>query len=399
MAVFDVVVIGLGMIGSAALRALSESGETGRVAGVGPAEPDDWGRSEGPFASHYDHARITRVSDPDQIWAALARRSIDAYPALAARSGVVFHHPGGHLRLGRGADDPLLAASAAHARALGVPVELLAGAALGERFPYLRFPPGAGGLYEHGGAGWINPRALVAGQLAIAVDQGAILVRDAATSIHREGEGFLVATRGGEVLRATRVLVSVDGATGDLLEPLLGARLQLERQAHTTVLAELREEQAVTLAGMPSLIWPLVDHPVLPSVYTTPPARYPDGRWYLKIGGPLHTPHLLESSATIRAWFQSPGNPVEIAALCEVLRGLVPGVEVLRWATKPCMNTYTAHGYPYIAELGPGLFVCTGGCGAAAKSSHAIGHLGARLVARGVWEDPLPVEAFRAVFA
>ena len=46
-------------------RALSEAGGELRVAGVGPAEPDNWAAHQGAFASHYDHARITRVTDPD----------------------------------------------------------------------------------------------------------------------------------------------------------------------------------------------------------------------------------------------------------------------------------------------------------------------------------------------
>lgn len=398
MPAFDIAVIGLGMIGSAALRALAESGEGVRVVGVGPAEPADWGRSDGPFASHYDHARITRVTDPDRIWAVLARRSIDAYPAIAVHGGVTFHHPSGHLRLGRGANDPLLVTAETFGHELAAPVERCGAAELRERFPYLRFPAEAAGLYEGGGAGWIEPRALVAAQLTCAERAGATVVREAATAIRRDGDGFAITTSGGATVHTDRLLLSADEATGELLEPLLGARLHMERQAHTTVLAELDEAQAARLVGMPSLIWPLDGHLVLPSVYTTPPARYSDGRWYLKIGGPLHIPLLLHTPDDVRRWFHSPGNPAEIDALQGVLLSLVPGLEVRGWSSKPCMNTYTAHGRPYVDQLDAGVFVCTGGCGAAAKSSDAIGALGARLALRGAWNDQLPAEAFRAVF-
>lgn len=395
---FDVAVVGLGMIGSAALRALAEGGPPLRVAGVGPAEPADRAAHPGPFASHHDHARITRVTDPDPIWAALARRSIDAYPTIAARSGVAFHHPAGHLRLGRGPGDPALDAAEAHGRALGAPLERLTPAALAARFPDLRLPAGADGLLEGGGAGWINPRALVAAQLAVAAAQGAAVVRDEVTAIRRAAGGFALATRGGRELRAARVLLSADSSTGALLAPLLGRAPRLEHQGHTTVLAELRPEQAAALAGMPSLIWPLAGHPVLPSVYTTPPARYPDGRWRLKIGGPLHAPLLLEGPAAVTSWFQGPGNPAEIEALQGVLRAIVPALDAAGWSAQPCMNSYTAHGRPYVDSLDDGLFICTGGCGAAAKSSDAIGRLGAGLARHGAWDDPLPAEAFRVVY-
>lgn len=397
MASFDLAVIGLGLIGSAALRALGEDTSL-RVVGVGPAEPADWASYNGPFASHYDHARITRVTDPDRVWAELARRSLDAYATIKARGGVAFHHPSGHLRIGRGVADRSLAAAEAFGRELGAPVQRLDAAALAVRFPELRLPADAAGLIEGGGAGWINPRALVAAQLAAATAQGAQIMRGAVTELWRAGAGYQLSTADGATLHAERVLVSAHGYSAELLRPLLGHALALENQGHTTVYAELSPEQAANLAALPSLILPLDDDPVLPSVYTTPPARYPDGRWRLKIGGPLHTPLVLDGPAAVRSWFQGQGNPAEIAALQGALLRLFPELRPLGWSSKPCMNSYTAHGYPYVDQVAEGLFVCTGGCGAAAKSSDAIGRLGAALARTGAWHDPLPRELFRASF-
>ena len=55
--IFDVAVIGNGMIGAAASRYLSAAGL--QVAAVGPSEPANWKTHEGAFASHYDEGRIT----------------------------------------------------------------------------------------------------------------------------------------------------------------------------------------------------------------------------------------------------------------------------------------------------------------------------------------------------
>jgi sarcosine oxidase len=95
-------------------------------------------------------------------------------------------------------------------------------------------------------------------------------------------------------------------------------------------------------------------------------------------------------------WFHSPGNPAEIAALQSALLDLLPGLEVLSWASKPCMNTYTPHDRPFVDQLGDGMFVCTGGCGSAAKSSDEIGRMGALLTQHGRWAYDLPASAFRA---
>jgi sarcosine oxidase len=398
---FDIAVIGLGMIGSAALRHLSAPVNGLRVAGIGPAEPDDWATHQGAFASHYDRARITRVTDPDRAWAILAQRSIASYAEIERRSGIAFHAPVGHLRvntLPESAGDPF-GAAAAIGQALGAPVEPLDGDQIGAQFPYLNAPAGARGLYERGGAGYINPRALVAAQLAIAAQQGAAITRAEVVGLARDRAGFVLATGDGQTIAARRVLISTHGYTNALVRPLLGHALDLENQAHTTVYAELADDQAQRLAGMPSLIWSLASDPVLPSVYTTPPTVYPDGRVYFKIGGPLHRPLLLPDADAIRVWFQGPGNPEEIGALQNVLIGLVRDLEVRRWSAKPCMNTYTAHGYPYVDQLDAGLFVCTGGCGSAAKSSDEIGRMGALLAQHGAWSYDLPASTFQAVLA
>jgi sarcosine oxidase len=388
-----IAVIGLGMIGSAVLRAVSAQAGID-VVGVGPAEPTDWSTAEGPFASHYDHARITRITDPDPIWATLAQRAIAAYAPLEAQSRIRFHYPTGHLRVGLNAADPSLADAERYGRELGAPVQRLNRAELAERFPELHLPNDTAAVLEGGGSGWINPRALVAAQLAVAAAQGATVIRAAATGLERTVTGVRIQLNTGAQLEADRVVVSADAATAELVGPLGGDAPALVTEAHTTVYAEVAPAVAKELAERPSLILPLPGNPVVTSIYTTPAAIYPDGRAYLKIGGPLVEPHYLATRDAWTPWFRSAGHPPEIAALQAALRELYPDVPLLGWASKPCANTYTRHDRPYVAEVAPGVVVCTGGCGAAAKSSDAIGRLGADLALHGAWRDALPAEAF-----
>lgn len=56
---FDYIVVGRGLIGTAAARHLSHRGH--RVALIGPSEPACRHRHRGPFGSHYDEGRITRI--------------------------------------------------------------------------------------------------------------------------------------------------------------------------------------------------------------------------------------------------------------------------------------------------------------------------------------------------
>ena len=86
---YQVAVIGRGMIGAAAARHLAEAGV--HVVLIGAGEPADYATSTGPFASHYDQGRITRISSASPVWAELAARSIERYADMAARSGIEFH--------------------------------------------------------------------------------------------------------------------------------------------------------------------------------------------------------------------------------------------------------------------------------------------------------------------
>lgn len=73
--VYDVCVVGRGLMGSAAARHLAANGAN--VVAVGPPECNSSRKAEVEiFGAHYDEGRITRRTDPDPVWALLAQRSI-----------------------------------------------------------------------------------------------------------------------------------------------------------------------------------------------------------------------------------------------------------------------------------------------------------------------------------
>ena len=130
---YDLVVVGRGLVGSAAARHAAEAGH--RVAIVGPTE-----RSQpdvGVYGCHNDEGRITRRLDVDPTWAALASRSMDRYADIEARSGIRFHDAVGCLAVGR-AGGPYLAAVAATAEARRLELEALDEDQLRAKWPRLR---------------------------------------------------------------------------------------------------------------------------------------------------------------------------------------------------------------------------------------------------------------------
>ncbi len=381
---FDVAVVGRGMIGSAAARHLAESGLS--VAAVGPDEPTDWPSWTGPFASHFDEGRITRVSDRDPAWSVAARRSIKRYGDIEARSGIAFHHPVGLV-----ISTPELPDWLATSQANGAAVEAVDADWVTETTGIV-VPDGAPVAYETAPAGHINPRALVAAQNVLARRAGASIVAEAATSVERRsgGDGFGIAGPWGSV-EARRVVI----ATGSFGHGLLGAdderRLGLVRRPRTVVLAELGQDADGEARPLPSLIMRDQTDDRLASTYWVPPVVYPDGRTYLKIGGVLAVDQEIAAGpdphGELVDWFHGSGDPNEADALRSALAARLPGRPIPSSTTVPCVYTGTASGLPIIDWLDDGLAVAVGGNGAAAKSSDELGRLAAALAAGDLAPD------------
>lgn len=394
--IYDVAVIGNGLIGAAASRYLSVAGL--QVAAIGPGEPLQWKSHQGVFASHYDQGRITRIIDPDPIWGILGKRSLAAYASLEEESGIPFHGAAGCLRVSpdpSAANDTLHQAERVGQEANAIYTVEHTDEGLNEIFPFLHFPAGATALWERGGAGYVNPRQLVEAQLRVAVQRGATLIRETVTAISRKAQAVVMTTDQGQEIAAKSLLISAGAYSSWLLpQPLV-----YQRKAVTVLLVELSPTEAERLRALPSIIYRLQGDPILASIYSLPPIRYPDGKIYLKIGGTLHTPNLLTTAAAIGEWFHGDGNVVEADALREVLFALLPNLQARSVQSRPCVVTYTAHGYPYIGQAAEGIYVATGGCGAAAKSSNEIGRMGALLVEhQGAWHSDLPAAHFQICY-
>ena len=170
-ATYDLVVVGAGLVGSAAARhaVCGWRASRGRIALVGPTEAprDQWGEREA-YGAHHDEGRITRCTDPDPTWAVLAQRSIARYGEIASQAGTrPFFTECGHLACAPHGS-PVLEARARNAAAMGVPFEALDEGQLRERFPYLSLPPGAAAVFEPNRSGHISARRLVAAQIGAA---------------------------------------------------------------------------------------------------------------------------------------------------------------------------------------------------------------------------------------
>lgn len=198
----DVIVLGLGAMGSAVLHRLAERGL--RVVGLDRHHPPhDRGSTHG-------ETRITRLAigeGPD--YAPLVRRSHVLWRELERASATTLMRQLGGLVIGD-ADDPFLAQTRADALRWEIAHENLSHRAFIERFPMFAAPPGTEAYLEPE-AGLLHPEAAVAAQLSLARRAGAELrLGTEVESWHSDPQGVSVTTAEG-TLRA-RELVLCAGA-------------------------------------------------------------------------------------------------------------------------------------------------------------------------------------------
>ena len=371
---FDVAVIGRGLIGSAAGRHLAESGHT--TALIGPGEPLDRAASDGPFASHHDEGRVTRIAGRTPMWAEVAALSIQRYADLEARSGIRFHHPVGFIAAYPDADDWIERAGVWGSDARRVDPAWV------RETTGIAITNGLGLVHEGAPAGYIRPLPLVAAQTRLTTEAGGTVIEAAVTSIGRRAAGFEISGDFGSVL-ADRVLV----ATGAFGSELFEWQLALERRARTVVMARLDDDGSI-----PSLI---ADDPPdgrVNEIYWVPPVRYPDGSERIKIGGDMKQTILLDVE-DLAPWFRGSGDPEEIECLTNNLRSLLPDAPLADFVSAPCVITGTTTGIPHIGWVDDHVAVAIGG-----KSSDELGRLASTLFSDDGWDSGLDREQFMPVF-
>lgn len=382
-------------MGAAAARHLATAHES--VAVIGPDEPADRATHQGIFGSHYDEGRITRILDPDPIWARLAQRSLGRYRDIEAQGCISFYHEVGHLMVAPEpeADTDYMACVQNVAKELEVVCDTLADAAVAEQFPYLAFESGSVAMYQPHMAGHVSPRSQVRAQVVAAQNQGVTVIPEIVQRVDATPSSVAVTTATGQVLHGQHVLVATGGFSNT--HALLPQPLEIDVYARTIVLLELGSDDVARLHGMPSIIYKPRDP--TGHCYILPPIRYPDGKYYLKIGG-YPQEHTLGGLEALQDWFRGVGT-VEAARHLEAkLHRVIPGLNPVAVHSDSCVTTSTPTGQIYADRIGDGrIGVLVGGNGSAGKSADEIGRVGALMIAHDVWVYDIDAQHFRARFA
>lgn len=242
---FEVAVVGMGALGSAAAYHLARRG-----AKVIAFEQYDLGHVRG--ASH-DTSRIVRTSYGASSYVRLAQSAYRDWADLEAESGErLLTITGGVIFLPIAG--PYSASDFTSAlEECDVPHELLSPAEVTQRWPQFQVPDGVETVYTADTGIAHAARTVATLQMRARVHGADIRDRTPVEALIPDGEGVIVRTAGGDV-RAGKVIVAADAWTNELLEPL-GAAIPLDVMQEQVTYFQSSRPEAHDSDSFPVWIW------------------------------------------------------------------------------------------------------------------------------------------------
>ena len=241
----DVIVLGLGGLGSAAAYWLARSGA--RVIGL---ERYELGHDRG---ASQDHSRIIRLSYHDPAYVRLAQAAYASWAEVAGEAGDELVIVTGGIDIFPAEDAFDRAAYCAAMDACDVPYERLDAAEAMRRFPEMRLEESTEVLFQAQTGIAAAARANAAHQ-RLARAHGADLREGARVEAISTAGGEVCVTVGGQRIRAAQLVVCAGPWTSDALA-LLGHRLNLTVTREQVVYLEPQAPEAFAPERFPVWIW------------------------------------------------------------------------------------------------------------------------------------------------
>ena len=315
---YDVIVVGLGAIGSAAAYRLADAGGGRRVLGL---EQFELGHDRGASS---DVSRITRLSYHRREYVELAIEAQVAWRDVERASGQTIITLTGGLDLAPPGAAESIDDYAAAMTAARVPFEALDDVDVARRWPQWRLDAGTRAIYQSNG-GIADPERGNAAHQRLAREAGAELVEHArVAAISDHGDEIVVEVDDGRRFGAGAVVVATDAWTNDLLEPL-GHPLPLTVTREQVTWFQPVEPAAFEPGRFPIWIW--LDQP---SFYGFPTHRGPGPKVGEDVGG-------RETTARTRDFLTDPDC---LRRMERFLAARLPGAGKAV-ATKTCLYTLT----------------------------------------------------------
>lgn len=371
---YDVIVIGMGSMGSAACYHLARAGAS--VLGLEQFEiPHSMG-------SHHGQSRIIRKAyfeHPDYV--PLLEQAYRNWSALEVITGSSVFLRTGLLYMGR-RDQLLLKGSKASAVQYGIPLETIPSSDIYHRYPQLSLPKEFEVLFEPD-AGLVMPERAVLLYTDQAIRLGAdVRANTGVTGWHRDGSGYRVNTASGPVY-ATKLVITAGPYASKILPEIAGS-LNVTRQVVAWVIP--KNQDAFRLGNFPC--WTLAEEGV-PGIYYGFPVL-PVGSH----GGPIgfKVAHHAPADPCDPDTVSRHTTEADEAPLRRVLRTYFREGYQSTHLLKTCLYTNTPD-ENFIIDYLPGherdVAIAAGFSGHGFKFASAVGEILAELVLEGQTKSPI----------
>lgn len=409
--IFDIAVIGAGMFGSSAAKYLSLSKTN--VALIGIEEPINKSDavSSLAFGAHYDQARIARRLGWDEVWAVTDSRSMNRFSSIESQSGISFFHECGSLVLMANTIAHRTDAIIKQCQANSIPVERMNAGSVEHHWQYIKTPPivgGVEGLFEDQKAGYLNPRQLINAQLEIFESCKGELIRGTVIGVVKDRQSNLwklsVFKNGKtELIYSEKLLIAAGAFINDNNILPMDCKLELYAFTEPNLLFETEKEDVEIMRTMPAII--TVDPEDTGnnnmSIYLLPPIKYPDDKWYIRIGpGMQPIVKQLDTFEQMRHWcIEQQITTQQREFLMRMAQVLLPNLKAKSIKESCCIIEKTPTKYPYIGQINDdsSLNVVVGGNGHGARGSDEIGRLAANVVMGNEWDFPIEQSKFKPI--
>jgi sarcosine oxidase len=367
---FDVIVIGLGAMGSAAAYHLARRGQ--RVLGI-----DQFTPAHELGSSHGGSRIVRRAYFEGSAYVPLMNRSYQLWDELSADFGEQLFTRCGCLMIGR-PDSPIVRGTVGSAEQWNIPHEVFDGAAMRARFPQFAVPSEQVAVLERD-AGYVRPEVAVLAQLELAIAAGAELWFDTeveSVELRPSGVHLIAAD---QELMAPKVVIATGAWATKLANldhyPLTVSRQTMHWYAPTTSVLDFTPDK------MPVYLWdwPVADGEPPAELYGFP---YLPGDSGVKVGLYHDGVHQdIDADLVERAVDDS-----DAVRLAKVLSEALPTLAGERVDGKACMYS-AVPGDDFVLGMHPGgserVVLAVGFSGHGFKFAPVVGEIAADLAISG----------------
>ncbi len=248
---YDLIVVGLGAMGSAGLYQASRRGAT--ALGIDRFDPPH------SLGSSHGDTRITRSAIAEgEIYMPFVRRSNEIWRDLEARTGRRLFHKSGGLIIGSDSSaafhfqGDFVETSARIAQKFGIPHEVFGADEIIRRFPLLRPRPDERAYYE-ADAGVLRPERCIETQLELARQAGATIHTGERVNGYEADAGGVTVTTAAASYRADKLILAAGAWIGELLPEAHRGGVRVCRQLIHWFEAE--DRSAFEPSRFPFVIW------------------------------------------------------------------------------------------------------------------------------------------------